>query len=106
MFSELYEKHFPLKDFQIKVKNLEAPWISKGLKKSSKQKQKLYIKFLKNKSIQNEQIYKNYKHLFEKLTKKANQTYYQSILTWHAHGKQWRKSREKVKLTLTDFLNQ
>ena len=81
MFSELYEKHFPLKDFQIKVKNLEAPWISKGLKKSSKQKQKLYIKFLKNKSIQNEQIYKNYKHLFEKLTKKANQTYYQSILT-------------------------
>ena len=48
--------------------------------KSSKQKQKLYIKFLKNKSIQNEQIYKNYKHLFEKLSKKAKQTYYQSIL--------------------------
>ena len=88
MFSELYEKHFPLKDFQIKVKNLEAPWISKGLKKSSKQKQKLYIKFLKNKSIQNERIYKDYKHLFEKLTKKAKQAYYQSILTWHAHGKQ------------------
>ena len=81
MFSELYEKHFPLKDFQIKVKDLQAPWIGKGLKKSSKQTQKLYIKFLKNKSIQNEQIYKNYKHLFEKLTKKANQTYYQSILT-------------------------
>ena len=80
IFSELYEKHFPLKDFQIKVKDLQAPWISKGLKKSSKQKQKLYIKFLKNKSTQNEQIYKNYKHLFEKLRKKAKQTYYQSIL--------------------------
>ena len=38
------------------------------------------MKFLKNKSIQNEQIYKNYKHLFEKLLKKAKQTYYQSIL--------------------------
>ena len=50
IFSELYEKHFSLKDFQIKVKDLQAPWISKGLKKSSKQKQKLYIKFLKNKS--------------------------------------------------------
>ena len=46
---ELYKKHFPLKDFQIKVKYLQAPWISKGLKNSSKQKQKLYIKFLKNK---------------------------------------------------------
>ena len=80
IFSELYEKHFPLKDFQIKVKDLQAPWISKGLKKSSKQKQKLYIEFLKNKSTQNEQIFKNYKHIFEKLRKKSKQTYYQSIL--------------------------
>ena len=71
IFSELYEKHFPLKDFQINVKDLQAPWISTGLKKSSKQKQKLYIKFLKTKLTQNEQIYKNYKHLFEKLRKKA-----------------------------------
>ena len=69
IFSKLYEKHFPLKDFQIKVNDLQAPWISKGLKKLSKQKQKLYIKFLKNKSTQNEQIYKNNKHLFEKLRK-------------------------------------
>ena len=46
----------------------------------SKLKQKLYIKFLKNKSTQNEQIYRNYKHLFERLRKKAMQTYYQSIL--------------------------
>ena len=83
---------FPLKDFQIKVKDLKKPWISKGLKKSSNQKQRLYIKFLKHKSTQNEQIYKNYKHIFEKLRKKAKQTYYQSILrtvkmTAHAHGK-------------------
>ena len=46
----------------------------------SKQKKKLYIKFLKNKLTQNKQIYKNYKHLFEKLCRKAKQTYYQSIL--------------------------
>ena len=66
---------FPLKDFQIKVKDLKKPWISKGLKKSSNQKQRLYIKFLKHKSTQNEQIYKNYKHLFQKLRIKAKQTY-------------------------------
>ena len=80
IFSELCKERFPLKDFQIKVKSLQAPWISKVLKKSSKPKQKLYINFLKNKSIQNEQIYKNYNHLFEKLSKKAKQTYHQSIL--------------------------
>ena len=50
------------------------------MKKSSKQEQNLYIIFLKNKSTQNEQIYKNYKHLFEKVRKKAKQTYYQPIL--------------------------
>ena len=47
IWSELNEKPFSLKDFQIKVKNLQTPWISKGLKKSSKQKKKLYIKFSK-----------------------------------------------------------
>ena len=69
IFSKQYEKHFPLKDFQIRVKDLQAPWVSKGLKKSPKQNQKLFVKFLKNKSTQNEQIYKNNKHLFEKLRK-------------------------------------
>ena len=38
------------------------------------------IEKIKNKSIQNEQIFKNYKHLFEKLIQKAKQTYSQSIL--------------------------
>ena len=59
-FCELCEKYFLIKDFQIKVKDLQAPWVSKGLKKLSKQKQTLYIKFLKDRSIQNKQIYKNW----------------------------------------------
>ena len=32
VFSELYEKHFPLKVFQTKAKDPQAPWISKVLK--------------------------------------------------------------------------
>ena len=55
-YSLSYTKNFPLKEFQIKVKDLQAPWINKGLKKSSKQKQKLHIKFLNDKLIQNEKI--------------------------------------------------
>ena len=77
IFSELYKKQFSSKDIQIKVKDLHH---GSAKKKLSKQKQKLYIKCLKNKSIQNEQIYENYNHLFEKLRKKAKQTYYKSIL--------------------------
>ena len=49
------------------------------MKKSSKQKQKLSFKFLKDQSIQNEQMFKNYRLLFEKLHKKAKQTYDQSL---------------------------
>ena len=29
IFPKLNEKHFPLKDFPIKVKDLHAPWIEK-----------------------------------------------------------------------------
>ena len=79
-FSEIYENHFPLKNYKIKQKDIQSPWISKGLKKSSKQKQKLYVKFLKTKSPESEIIYKDYKNLFEKLRKKSKQTYYQSLL--------------------------
>ena len=88
ILSQLYKKRFPSKDFQIKVKDLQAPWTSKEFKKLSKQKQKLNIKLLKRKSIQTKQTYKNYKHLFENLRKKAKQTYLRIVkMTRHAHGK-------------------
>ena len=54
--------------------------MSLGLKKSSKRKEKLYIKFLKNKTIESEKTYKNYKNMFEKVKKKAKQTYYSKLL--------------------------
>ena len=45
-----YEVHFPIRKIQIKSKNLTSPWITKGIVKSSKRKQKLYEKFLKRKT--------------------------------------------------------
>ena len=49
-------------------------------KKSSKTKQRLYIKFLKTKTLADESKYKNYKSLFEKLRKKAKIAYYSKLL--------------------------
>ena len=45
--TSLYEERFP--KFKIKLNEREklSPWITKGIKKSSKRKQKLYEKFLK-----------------------------------------------------------
>ena len=38
----------------IKLKDFETPWMSLGMKKSSRQKQKLYKKFLKKKTVESE----------------------------------------------------
>ena len=45
--------------------------MAKGLQKSSKKKQKLYDKFLKSKTNENEKKYKTYKSLFEILKEKS-----------------------------------
>ena len=67
IFNEIYGVNFPLTEIEIKPKNLKTPWFSNGLKKSFKTKQRLYINFLKNKSAESEEKYKNYENLFEKL---------------------------------------
>ena len=67
IFSKLYDDMFPIKVITIKTKSWLRPWITKGIMKSSKQKQKLYNKFLKNRTFFNETNYKYYKNLFEKI---------------------------------------
>ena len=54
--------------------------MTRGIKKSSKRKQKLYNKFLKNRNNQNEYEYKNYKKLFESIKKRAKQNYFSSLI--------------------------
>ena len=71
VFSDLYDIAFPKKEIEIKTKLLNTPWITKGLRKSSKRKQRLYEKFLKNRTLENEKTYKTYKNLFEKIKKHA-----------------------------------
>ena len=50
----MYDKHFPLKKIKLKTKDLKSPWITAGIKKSSKWKQQLYTEFLKNRNRKNE----------------------------------------------------
>ena len=57
---------------------LKNPWMTKGLLKSSKQKQKLYKKFMK-KSPRNENINNSYKSLFESLKKKSKKIVTQDV---------------------------
>ena len=67
IFSDLYDIAFPKKEIKIKSKYLNTPWFTKGLRKSSKRKQRLNEKFLKNQTLDNEKIYKDYKTYLRKL---------------------------------------
>ena len=54
VFSGIYDLALPLKTFSVKRKTLQNPWMTKGLLKSSKRKQKLYKKFVKKGSPRND----------------------------------------------------
>ena len=69
--TDIYDANFPIREYILKDKDIKSPWISKVLKKSSTKRQKLYIKFLKTKTFEDEFKYKIYKNLFEKLRKKS-----------------------------------
>ena len=79
-FFDLYNKAFPKMEKKIKSKYLKCQWMTKGLLISSKKKQRLYEKFLKNKTLDNERNYKNYKKIFEKTKKKSKMNHYSSLI--------------------------
>ena len=78
--TDIYDANFSIREYILKNKDIKSPWITKGLKKSSKKTQKLYIKFLKTKTLEDEFKCKTYKILFEKLRKKAKTNYYSKLL--------------------------
>ena len=65
-FIKIYDQAFPLQKIKTKGKGLVSPWITKGIRKFSRKKQRLYEKFLKRKTTKALETYKNYNNLFEK----------------------------------------
>ena len=80
IFIQIYDQAFPERKIEMKQKNLSSPWISKGLRKLSKRKQRLYEKCLKLRSDKNYETHKIYKNLFEKLKKQPKKLYFQNKL--------------------------
>ena len=96
--TQIYDDCFPKTKFKVKSNKKANPWITKGIAKSSKRKQKLYEKFLKSRSIQNEKIYKDYRKLFETVTMKSKRKYYsEKLLQFQGDGKKtWRIMKEVI----------
>ena len=74
------------------------PWVTKGIAKSSKKKQRLYEKYLKKRTPENEKIYKSYISLFESIKKKSNKLYYsEKLLKLQGNAKQtWKVMKEII----------
>ena len=50
IFIDIYDNSFPKSEVKVKFKSDQSPWITKGIAKSSKKKQSLYEKPLKNRT--------------------------------------------------------
>ena len=61
-YSTAYDSCFPLKKTKVSNYRLSKPWLSKGLLKSIRTKNKLYSQYLTNQSSLYEIRYKNYKN--------------------------------------------
>ena len=79
-FMCLYGEYFPIKIIKLKIKNMQSPWITPGIKKSSKHKQYLYKKFLETRCKLAENAYKNYKSLFEQIKKHAKRLHFFNLI--------------------------
>ena len=60
-YTAVYNSCFPLKKQTVKRGTLNKPWLSKALLESIRKKNKLYKRYLRNPSPQNEEKYKKYK---------------------------------------------
>ena len=108
LFNKYYEQAFPKVEIKIKTKSLLSPWMTKGLLKSSKKKQKLYEKFLKRRTYSNEKIYKSYKKLFEAIKYRSKKLHYSNLIDKFAGNakKTWDVIKEvigKTKLNKSDL---
>ena len=76
----IYEITFPKIKIKVNSKTRLNPWITRGILKSCKHKQKLYEKFLKNRNSVNKENYKTFARLFESIKQKSKKICYYNLL--------------------------
>ena len=97
-FSTLYDTYFPEKKIKLKNKDLQSPWITKGIRRSSKRKQRLYEKFIENRNEKNELEHENYKHHFEAVKKCSKKLHFSKLILRYKNNikKTWEVIKECI----------
>ena len=111
-FIDLYNESFPLKAFKKGYKTRKA-WLSDGMKRSIKRKNKLFKRFKRSGKLEHEQEYKVYRNWLNKVLSNAQRAYYAKILDENKGNlrKSWQilkdiinRKKNNLKLLL-DFLS-
>ena len=82
----------------MKARNSFRIWITKGITKSSKEKQKLYESNLNNRNPENLGTYKTCKNIFETIKRKSTKNYYsEKILSFKGDAKKtWKTIKDLI----------
>ena len=93
-----YDAAFPLTNVKHGYTNRKT-WLSNGMKNSIKIKNRLYIKQLKDPSVENIKKYKEYKSVLNKTIKESERSHYQNVLNEN------RKNTRKMWAILKTIIN-
>lgn len=90
-----FNKAFPMQILS-KKKNKNKNWLTKGLLKCIKNKEKLYLKWKNNSSNLNERVYKSYKNRLSSLIRNAKSHYYANLFETDPHNKKMWNEINKI----------
>lgn len=111
-YRDIYNTCFPLKRAKAKKNTIKKPWLSKGLLKSIRRKNKLYKQYLNTPSYVNEVSYKNYKNKLNHSLRNAKRIYYEKQIeyaksnaknTWKILNEVINRKKRTTKLPSTIF---
>ena len=77
----IYNQSFPLIKKSKRKKPMTNPWMTKGLLKPCRKKNKLYLKFIKQPNSTNEDKFITYRNKFKMIKIKAERLYYATEFT-------------------------
>ena len=113
-YRDIYNSCFPLKRVRKRKCNLSKPWLSKGLLKSIRRKNRLYKRYLNTPNDVNQASYKKYKNKLNHSLRIAKRIYYDKQLdyfktntkrTWQILNEVINRKKRTNKLTSTFVSN-
>ena len=95
------DKHAPLKRLSKKEAKFQSkPWISQGIRKSIKTKNKLFNRYIRNKSQANHSRYKIYRNKLKHILNISKKLYYNEYFSYHVNNVKatWRGIKQLISL--------